>query len=532
MAAALRDTCTGTMTPRPLPSRIRRTVVLASIALALRAVGSHAAAPYFLIKVVDAETGRGVPLVELRTVSQTLFVSDSSGFVAFSEPGLMGTPVHFSVRSHGYEYPRDGFGNSGVTLTPKAGGRAEVKLPRKNIAERIYRVTGEGIYRDSVLAGQPVPLREPLLNAQVAGQDSVQCATYRGKLFWLWGDTNRMRYPLGQFGTAGATSELPEHGGLAASKGIDLTYFTGTDGFSRPMWQLGEPGLVWTDGLTAVRDTKGSERLVARYARMKDLGNPLSQGIGAFDDEAGIFRRIREIPLAEKWRLPRGHSLRIKGADGDFIHFGNESALPMVRVKATYEALIEPSEFEAFTCIAAGAAFEGNATRIERDAQGRPLYRWTRDAAPLTQAQERTLIAAKLIPETDARWQVRDIESGKPVAVHEGSVTWNDFLKRWVLVFVERGGTSFLGEVWFAEADTPLGPWRDARKIVTHDNYSFYGVAHHAFFDEAGGRFIYFEGTYTYTFTKNAVATPRYDYNQIMYRLDVADTRLRHPPSK
>jgi hypothetical protein len=106
-------------------------------------------------------------------------------------------------------------------------------------------------------------------------------------------------------------------------------------------------------------------------------------------------------------------------------------------------------------------------------------------------------------------------------------VNWNQHLRKWILVFVESGGTSFLGEVWFAEAASPLGPWRDARKIVTHNNYSFYGVAHHAFLDEDGGRFIYFEGTYANAFAKDAVPTPRYDYNQIMYRLDVSDKRLR-----
>ena len=37
---------------------------------------------------------------------------------------------------------------------------------------------------------------------------------------------------------------------------------------------------------------------------------------------------------------------------------------------------------------------------------------------------------------------------------------------------------------------------------------------------------IYFEGTYTREFSGNPVATPRYDYNQLMYRLDLADPRL------
>ena len=104
---------------------------------------------------MDSATGRGVPLVELRTTSDLRFITDSAGWVAFYEPGLMDTKVWFGIKSHGYDYPRDGFGYQGVVLTPKAGTTATVKLPRKNLAERLYRVTGEGIYRDSLLLESP-----------------------------------------------------------------------------------------------------------------------------------------------------------------------------------------------------------------------------------------------------------------------------------------------------------------------------------------------------------------------------------------
>jgi hypothetical protein len=96
-------------------------------------------------------------------------------------------------------------------------------------------------------------------------------------------------------------------------------------------------------------------------------------------------------------------------------------------------------------------------------------------------------------------------------------------------VATESAGTSRLGEIWYAESDTPLGPWAYARKVVTHQKQSFYNPRHHAFFDQQGGRVIYFEGTYTHTFSGNAEQTPRYDYNQIMYRLDLADPRIRLP---
>jgi len=47
-------------------------------------------------------------------------------------------------------------------------------------------------------------------------------------------------------------------------------------------------------------------------------------------------------------------------------------------------------------------------------------------------------------------------------------------------------------------------------------------------FDRDGGRVIFFEATYTNTFSGNPDQTPRYNYNQIMYQLDLSDPRL-HP---
>ncbi len=75
--------------------------------------------------------------------------------------------------------------------------------------------------------------------------------------------------------------------------------------------------------------------------------------------------------------------------------------------------------------------------------------------------------------------------------------------------------------------DATDGTVASAVRIVTHDQYSFYNPVHHSFFDRDGGREIYFEGTYTKMFSGREVATPRYEYNQIMYRLDLADPKLR-----
>ena len=515
-----------------MPIRTTLAILLAALALSSSARLGPAAEParYFKIKVVDEQTGRGVPLVELKTVNHVRYYTDSAGLVAFYEPGLMNQKVFFYVKSHGYEFPKDGFGFAGAALDVKEGGSAQLKVKRLNIAERLYRVTGEGIYRDSVLAGEAVPLRQPVLNGKVFGQDSVQPAIYRGKIYWFWGDTNRPRYPLGQFQMSGATSLLPESGGLNPSVGVDLTYFVDAEGFSRkmcPMTRGNVPILVWLDGLMTVRDEKGEERLVTRYAQMKSLGEMLEHGLAIFNDRTETFEKAAEFDVKDRWRHLQGHPVRLKDAGEEYALF--PMPYPVVRVPADLKHVKDPAAYTAFTCLEPGAGYEKAASKIERGPDGKPVWAWKPGADPVGPAEEKELLAAGKLQREDARFQLADADTGKPVALHEGSFCWNAFRRQWVLIGVQQGGTSFLGEVWFAEADSPVGPWRWARKVVTHEQYSFYNPTQHPFFDQEGGRLIYFEGTYAETFSGNPSPTPRYDYNQVMYRLDLADPRLKPP---
>jgi len=243
-------------------------------------VARAAPSDYFAIEFVDEQTGRGVPLVELRTTNQIQCVTDSAGVIAFNEPGLMNRKTYFQISSHGYEYPADGFGFRGVALEPKAGASVKLKIKRINIAERLYRITGEGIYADSVLLGRKPPIERPLINANVVGQDSNLAIVYRGKIRWFWGDTTQAAYPLGNFSTTGAISELPENGGLAPSVGVNLNYLEDDNGFTRRMVPLPETGPVWIDGLLTLKDESGADRMLAHFSRMKDLGTRLERGTG------------------------------------------------------------------------------------------------------------------------------------------------------------------------------------------------------------------------------------------------------------
>src|SRR5688572_20487432 len=243
----------------------------------------------FKIHVVDDQTGRGVPLIELRTVNSISHWTDSAGVIAFQEPGLMNREVFFHVQGHGYTYPKDFFEHRGVRLTPVAGGSATIKVQRVNIAERLYRITGQGIYRDTLLLGEKAPMREPVLNGQVMGQDTVIATPYRGKIYWFWGDTERASYPLGNFAAAGATSELPGRGGLDPGAGVDLRYFVDASGFSKGMCPNFGPGLQWIEGVMTVPDEGGRDRLVARVSSQRGLAPAYAWHLAVFNDEKEIF---------------------------------------------------------------------------------------------------------------------------------------------------------------------------------------------------------------------------------------------------
>lgn len=485
----------------------------------LAAADEGVPAPYFGVHVVDEATGRGVPLVELRTVNDIALVTDSAGWVAFHEPGLMDREVFFAVEGAGYEYAQDGFGIRGARLTTTPGKTATVKVKRTNIAERLYRITGQGIYRDSELLGLPTPAGVVALNGGVVGQDSVQAVPYRGRVFWLWGDTNLPNYPLGNFQTTAATSPLPGED-FDPKAGVPLTYFLANpqaDSDAKPprvraMAPLAEPGVVWLFGLLTIDDSEGREALVAHYSRRKGLAEELEHGLMRFNDETGVFDKIATFDLKDHWRFPTGNTRLVEESEGRYFYFSGPFA--NIRVPAGWKSLLEPKAYQAL-------AFDAE----KRD------YRWQSEQPPTTQANERQLLESGKLPAEKARYQLIDAAADKPVRdLHHSSIVWNEYRKKWILIGLQQdasGKPSHLGELWYAEAEHPSGPWHKAIKIASHPRYSFYNPRQHVFLDEDGGRFIYFEGTYTKTFSGNAAATPRYEYNQLMYRLDLADGRLK-----
>lgn len=475
--------------------------------------------PYFKIRVIDQETKLGVPMVGLVPLSQEKYYTDSNGFIAFREPGLMNKKVYFEVLSEGYEYPLSLEGKRSVNLFCKPGDSVVVKVRRKSVAERLYRSTGLGIYRDSKLLEEDIPIENPLINAEVLGQDSNLATLYRGKIFWVWGDTFLPPHYNGNFSVAAATSLLPQDGGLDPNMGVNYKYFVNNNGESKSMIKLKKPGYVWFDWIATLKDKEGNEKLYAKYANVNAYFQNYERGIAIFNDDKELFESYKNIP---QW-LDETHTCHhpFKGFENEkeFIYF--TSVFDFKKVEAKIEKVVSPNDYYAFTCLKEGTKFDPDNVQLDRDSNGKLIYGWKRNSDPIGIRNQENLIASGKIDPHEAWLQLTDITTGDRVTeISRGSISWNSFRKKWIMI-------SGAKDIWFSEADTPLGPWVYARKVAQHKSF-FYNPTHHSFLDQNGGKDIFFEGTFT-KFLSEEERVPGYDYNQLVYKLSLDNTQVYLP---
>jgi len=469
----------------------------------------------FMFQVVDSQTGRGVPLVEVKPLSGPTLITDSNGILAIDDPSLLGRTLQFDLTSYGYE-------NHSRTITTTPGGSDQAAINRTNFAERLYRITGAGIYEDSVQVGASVPIQKPLLNANVTGQDSVQTAVYKNKIYWFWGDTNFQGGGF-NFRTSGATSLLPGQGGLDPSLGVNLNYFTNSSGNAKGMVPMNDPGLVWVDGVFTVPDNNGQQWLLTHFSRVEGDFTVLEHGLALYNDTSQIFQRFRSYAL-DAPITPRGHAFRHTASGDEYIYFAQD--YPNVRVKADWDHVTDLATWEAFSPLQENSRYSAQNPPLDLDDQGNIIFGWKKNTDPFTTDMLNALVSGGRLDRDESPFRLEDQVTGRDVRLHRASVHWNEYRQNWIMIGCELFGDSLLGEIWFSEAPAPEGPWEDAVKVATHRRspnvtYSFYNPTSHPFFDQEGGRYIYLEGTYT-KWLSNSEATPLYDYNQIMYRLDLA----------
>lgn len=462
------------------------------------------------VRVIDGANGQGVPLVELESTHSVRWVSDNAGCVYIDDTELLDRTVFFYVHGHGYEVDKDGFGYAGVRLELKRGETVEFKVKRKLPAERLVRLTGLGQMRDSTLLGRPQAPYQLPLNGGVVGQDSIQTVQWKGQLLCIWGDTSQASYPLGLFRAAGAYAPLTQTNNTPfdPSYGVPYNYFVKND-FVRAMMPLPErkEGVIWLDGLTTVKDDKNQEQVVAHYSRRAGLADELEHGIAQLDSESMEFQVLHQFGSLKEHRHPHGHAQVVTVDGTEWVVFGNP--FPNVRVPATLKAIQDPEQYEMLTPL---------------DSTGKDYNGWGwKKAHQQYSSKDEGLWLDKRKEERIPHFLPTNAETpNERITFHNGSFAWNPYRKKWIVLGGRwLGKDSVLGEVWYTEAEQLEGPYRRATKVATHIQQSFYNVCHHPYWNQEGGRTIFFEGTFTADFSGNPYKTPRYNYNQILYRLNL-----------
>lgn len=439
----------------------------------------HAGQP-FRLEVVEKGSGWPVPLVQLTTTHQVTFVTDNAGVVAVDLPELMGREIYLSVSSDGYELTADGFGYRGIRVTPEAGQTHRVEVSRTMIARRLGRLTGGGLFAESQQTGRELDWQE----TGVFGCDSVQTAVHRGRRFWLWGDTTLPEYPLGIFHSSAATTGLLPLKTFEPPVRIVLDYFRDDRGRPRGVAPMPGSGPTWVTALVSLPDRNGTPRLVCSYMKIRGFLEEYEWGLAVWNEADSRFDRLQvlwtrseEAPLPPP--LPRGHAVPWKDAAGrEWMLFAHP--FPTLRCPATFEAWQDPASWELIT------------------------------------PQEELAVAG-----SDERVRPH-------IGVHSGGMGWHPWRQRWVSVFLQTDGQpSPLGELWYAEADAPTGPWGPAVKVLTHERHTFYNPCLHLDWTPPSAPLLLLEGTFTKEFSRGAQPVPRYDYNQILYRIDLDDPRLK-----
>jgi len=491
----------------------------------------HYSRVFFRVDVVDDETGIGVPLVLLRTNNYLEYFSDSAGRVAFFEPGMMNTSVWFSVLADGYElnvrktkgaYSYNAPYDSGFVVNTRVGaGPAIVYMTRKQHAERVYRLTGGGLYRDSVLTGAPIPetvadraLIDPLSGS--TGQDTLHLVNLNAThVMYFFGDTVCPR--------SARQNNCNAKGMYTVAAVSDL----GND--SRAEYQPSQP-----PRLKYIADSNhDAPHPIAPIA-------PLSQntwiagvfmGIDDGDAASGRDNYSSDVLFAAYFKNPGDGASPGQAKQGMAIW--NASARQM-------EALGSPWPRNA--SLSLNGAHAVQVISPADAAKGFEAYAWFVNGY----VTSRVLAKASAVARYE-RFEHLPMPAMPTVSCN--TVNWNAWAKRYLCLGdnrIDDGGIFLFGgpvPITIAWSHDLLGPYVNATEIIAHNasGASCYNGLHMPHMDMEGGRVVHVACTYTAMWSNTdkdpnlwssclfginshqgcSPVVPRYEYNNIVSRIDL-----------
>ena len=425
----------------------------------------------FRIDVSDAESGWPVPLVQFVTLDGQMFVSDNAGVVGVDSPELYGRRVLFFVEGHGYEVAKDASGKNAVVLDVKPGGKASVKVRRTILARRLGRIGGTGLFAESRKFGEYLDKKD---QGEV-GRDSVQCRPFRDKLFWLWGDTSMQDYAIGIFNTTAAYTKNPAFP-KDPRPPIYPPYEQLRDdkGRVRGVIKAQGSGPIWVFGLIDLKDKAGNDHLGGAWSQIAGSGGAYKNGLCEWNAKDARFDVTLQLMDKEAKIFPEFFP------DNNAVHWTDANGRKWLLYGFPFPHHRIPDSYEAW-----------------RDTNTWEKVDW------------------------NGREKVATYVDGKKFEAVGGQMMWSAVRRKWVGICMQKWN---LGALCYIEADSPFGPWTGGRQIVRHENYTFYNPIIHV---ECGPNspYVLFEATYTDAFTGNANPTPRYNYTQMLYRLDFKDLK-------
>ncbi|MGM0599912.1 MAG: hypothetical protein ACQETH_08875 [Candidatus Rifleibacteriota bacterium] len=423
----------------------------------------------FVIRITEQDSGKPVPLIELELENRARFISDNQGIISIIAPDLNGRTVRFLVEGHGYNIGKTDFwGQESISCQIKPGKTFSLKIKRKQLAQRLYRITGAGRYNHSILAGltKGIPVKN-LLPGNVIGQDSLIAIPWKDKLWCFYGDT----LGLNSYNFSASCATLPlKNKSYDPEKFLPLKYKVDNNGFARPMIKTGKSGFTWIEYVLPVKigfKRPQSEALLAKYVQHETLDKVIESGFAVMTQNSKNFKIVKRMNSTRHHRCKHPFPVRV----------GSESFF-----------LLSPSEM-----------VRTNLKNI------------------VNQQKQKRLSEALFAP--------IEIDSGKRIKNFNGSIVYNKFIKSWIAI--NQGAKP--GQIIFSTADTPSGPWGFAKTVTEFNDYNLYNPVIHPWFKIDQGRSILFEGTYTWFFSGSEEKTPWADYNQVMFKLDLTQPQLKMP---